>query len=110
MEEFGEVCPKEKNGKKKPSKVFKEVPQVCPNKKKGARKGLKEVPFSPCKKKKVKKKGGQIKFKRNPIESPPKKKVPKQSLKFAQTRKESAPRKKGSHPISPPIFCPDPQF
>jgi len=55
-----------------------------------------------------KKKGGQIKFKRNPIESAPqkkrkeKKKVPKQSFKFAETRKESAPKKKvhiPSHPL-----------
>jgi hypothetical protein len=65
-------------------------------------------------KKRVKKKGGQIKFKRNPIESaPPKKRKKKGSKTIPQVcpnKKRKCPKKKVTHLISPPIFCPDPQF
>ncbi len=56
MEEFGQVCPKEKNGKKKPSKKSLKCAQT---KRKVPKKGLKEVPLSPCKKKSQKKKGAK---------------------------------------------------
>jgi hypothetical protein len=71
MEEFGQVCPKEKNGKKKPSKKSSSVPKQ----KERCQKRLKRSPFESM----PKKKGGQIKFKRNPIESAPKKKEKKSS-------------------------------
>jgi hypothetical protein len=89
-------------GKKWQKETFKEVPQVCPNKKKGTKKGQKEVPLSPCKKKFKKKKSlNEIPSSLAP-QKKGQKKVPKQSLKFAQTRKESAPKKKlhiPSHPL-----------
>jgi hypothetical protein len=110
MEEFGQVCPKEKMAKRN----LQRSPSSVPKQKERCQKRFKRSPFESMQKKKSKKKGSQIKFKRNPIKSAPKKKKGKKKFQNSPSnlpkQEKKVPPKKGSHPISPPIFCPDPQF
>jgi hypothetical protein len=110
QQKHGRIWSSVPKGKRMAKKKFKEVSQVCPNKKKGAKKSLKEVLLSLPRKQSQK--SAQKKFKRSLFESAPKRmseKVPKKSLKCAQTGKNSV-QEKSSHPISSPISCSDPQF